>query len=47
MMKRLHETLNIPLEELVELDPVPWKKRPKPQITPAEKNPARGRGDTR
>jgi transcriptional regulator with XRE-family HTH domain len=31
MMKRLHETLEIPLEELVQLDPVPWKKRPKPK----------------
>jgi transcriptional regulator with XRE-family HTH domain len=31
MMKRLHEALNIPSEELLQLDPVPWKKRPKPR----------------
>ena len=29
MMKRLHEELKIPLEQLIRLDPVPWKKQPK------------------
>jgi transcriptional regulator with XRE-family HTH domain len=29
MMKRLHEELHIPLEALIQLDPVPWQKQPK------------------
>jgi Cro/C1-type HTH DNA-binding domain len=33
MMKRLHEDLKIPLGDLIQLDPVPWKKRPKPEKT--------------
>jgi hypothetical protein len=33
MMKRLHEDLKIPLGDLIQLDPVPWKKQPKPEKT--------------
>ena len=31
MMKRLHEDLKIPLTDLIQLDHVPWKKRPRPK----------------
>jgi hypothetical protein len=33
MMKRLHEQLQIPLEDLIQLDPVPWQKQPRREGT--------------
>ena len=47
MMRRIHTTLGIPLEDLIQLDPVPWKKQPKrdgPGSTPkpSAKKPTQG-----
>jgi hypothetical protein len=38
MMKRLHEELQIPLEELIQLDPVPWQKQPRKERTGGKPN---------
>jgi transcriptional regulator with XRE-family HTH domain len=47
MMKRLHEDAGIPLESLIQLDPVPWQKRPRQERTKGKSkgSPKKDRGD--
>jgi hypothetical protein len=43
MMKRLHDELGIPLEDLIQLDPVPWKKQPRGIDSPPSPKKRNGR----